>query len=254
MKKKERVDVLLVERGLAPTRARAQALLVAGKVFSGEVRVDKPGTTLPLETPLEVRGDDNPFVSRGGLKLRGALASFAPLGLSVAGKIAVDVGASTGGFTDCLLAEGATRVYAVDVGHGLLHQRLRDDPRVVVRERENARTLTAGSFPDRIDLAVVDASFIGIGALIDGIAAFLPDGAELCALVKPQFEAGREEARRARGVIRDAAVRQGAIDTATSAIASAGFAILGAADCVLPGPKGNVEHFVYARRRVTPPA
>ena len=246
--------MLLVERGLAPTRARAQALLIAGKVFSGEVRVDKPGTTLPLEAPLEVRGDDNPFVSRGGLKLRGALASFAPLGLSVAGKIAVDVGASTGGFTDCLLTEGASRVYAVDVGHGLLHQRLRDDPRVVVRERENARTLTAASFPDRIDLAVVDASFIGIGALIDGIAAFLPDGAELCALVKPQFEAGREEARRARGVIRDVAVRQGAIDTATSAIASAGFAILGAADCVLPGPKGNVEHFVYARRRVTPPA
>ena len=246
--------MLLVERGLAPTRARAQALLVAGKVFSGEVRVDKPGTTLPLEAPLEVRGDDNPFVSRGGLKLRGALASFAPLGLSVAGKIAVDVGASTGGFTDCLLTEGASRVYAVDVGHGLLHQRLRDDPRVVVRERENARTLTAASFPDRIDLAVVDASFIGIGALIDGIAAFLPDGAELCALVKPQFEAGREEARRARGVIRDVAVRQGAIDTATSAIASAGFVILGAADCVLPGPKGNVEHFVYARRRVTPPA
>ena len=246
--------MLLVERGLAPTRARAQALLVAGKVFSGEVRVDKPGTTLPLEAPLEVRGDDNPFVSRGGLKLRGALASFAPLGLSVAGKIAVDVGASTGGFTDCLLTEGATRVYAVDVGHGLLHQRLRDDPRVVVRERENARTLTAASFPDRIDLAVVDASFIGIGALIDGIAAFLPDGAELCALVKPQFEAGREEARRARGVIRDEAVRKGAIDAATSAIASAGFAILGAADCVLPGPKGNVEHFVYARRLVTPPA
>ena len=237
--------MLLVERGLAPTRARAQALLVAGKVFSGEVRVDKPGTTLPLEAPLEVRGDDNPFVSRGGLKLRGALASFAPLGLSVAGKIAVDVGASTGGFTDCLLTEGATRVYAVDVGHGLLHQRLRDDPRVVVRERENARTLTAASFPDRIDLAVVDASFIGIGALIDGIAAFLPDGAELCALVKPQFEVGREGVSRG-GLVREEGLREEAVQGVIEAAAEAGFALRGRMESPVTGAKaGNVEYLVH---------
>lgn len=250
-----RADQLLVDRGLAATRSQAQRLIAAGvRWFDGRSwkPVAKNGDDLPATAQIELLdAAESRYVSRGGLKLEGALRSA---GLDVAGWRCLDVGQSTGGFTDCLLTEGATRVYAVDVGHGLLHQRLRDDPRVVVRERENARTLTAASFPDRIDLAVVDASFIGIGALIDGIAAFLPDGAELCALVKPQFEAGREEARRARGVIRDEAVRKGAIDAATSAIASAGFAILGAADCVLPGPKGNVEHFVYARRLVTPPA
>ena len=231
-----------------PRRARAQALIVSGKVFSAEARVDKPGQLLLRDAPLSVRGDDNPFVSRGGLKLRGALAAFAPHGLDPRGKIALDVGASTGGFTDCLLSAGATRVYAVDVGWGQLHPRLRADPRVVVRERENARELDESSFPDPIALVVVDASFIGIAALLPAIARVLVPGGELCALVKPQFEAGRAAVQKARGVIRDEGVRQAAIASATSAIESAGFVVRAAADAELAGPKGNLEHFVYATR------
>ena len=246
--KKERVDVLLVERGLVESRSRAQALLLAGRVFSGEQRVDKPGTQIPREAPLVVRGEENPYVSRGGLKLAGALAHFAPLGLSPPGKVAVDVGASTGGFTDCLLQQGATRVYAVDVGWGQLHPKLRGDPRVVVRERTNARTLQPADFAEPIDLAVVDASFIGLGSLAEALAAFLRPGGELCAMIKPQFEAGREEVRKGRGVIRDEAVRQEAIGRAVEALVARGFVVVGACDAPISGPRGNLEHFVYARR------
>lgn len=246
--KRERVDVLLVARGLVDTRARAQALIMAGRVFSHEQRIDKPGTTVLLEAPLSVRGDDNPYVSRGGLKLAGALAAFAPQGLEVRGAIAVDVGASTGGFTDCLLQAGAARVYAVDVGWGQLHQKLRSDPRVVVRERTNARDLTPASFDEPLTLAVVDASFIGLGALAPALARILPVGAALCAMVKPQFEAGRDEVRRGRGVIRDEDVRQRAIGRAVSAIEQVGFTLRAASDAVLTGPQGNREHFVYAVR------
>jgi 23S rRNA (cytidine1920-2'-O)/16S rRNA (cytidine1409-2'-O)-methyltransferase len=248
VKKRERADVLLVEKGLAETRAKAQALLVAGKVYVGEVRIDKPGALVPREAELSLRGEDSRYVSRGGVKLRGALDAFAPHGLSPSGKVAVDIGASTGGFTDCLLQAGALRVYAVDVGHGLLHERLRSDPRVVVRERTNARELDAASFPEKIDLVVVDASFISLGVLAPSIAAVLPSGGELCAMIKPQFEAGRDEARKGRGVIRDEDVRRAAIDGATSAIVQHGFRVIATADAVLAGPKGNVEHFVYAER------
>ncbi|MCS6898593.1 MAG: TlyA family RNA methyltransferase [Myxococcales bacterium] len=246
--KKSRVDVLLVERGLVESRTRAQALLIAGRVYSGEQRIDKPGTMLSPEVPLSIRGDDNPFVSRGGLKLAGALETFAPLGLDPRGKVAVDVGASTGGFTDCLLQRGATRVHAIDVGWGQIHPKLRADPRVDVRERTNAKTLQASDFPDPIDLIVVDASFIGLGSLAAALAATVRPGGELCAMIKPQFEAGREEVRRGRGVIRDEGVRQGAIRKATSALVTAGFLVVGECDAPLAGPKGNLERFVYARR------
>jgi 23S rRNA (cytidine1920-2'-O)/16S rRNA (cytidine1409-2'-O)-methyltransferase len=248
MAKKERADVLLVDRGLCETRARAQAMIVAGRVFSGEVRVDKPGQQLLIEAPLALRGDDNPYVSRGGLKLAGALASFAPHGLDIRGKVAVDVGASTGGFTDCLLQGGAIKVYAIDVGWGQLHPKLRGDPRVVVRERTNARALELTDFSESVGLVVVDASFIGIGQLMPAIARFSPPGAELCAMIKPQFEAGREEARKARGVIRDEAVRGAAIAGATAAIVEHGYELLATCDSGLAGPRGNVEHFAYARR------
>jgi 23S rRNA (cytidine1920-2'-O)/16S rRNA (cytidine1409-2'-O)-methyltransferase len=247
-KRKERVDVLLVERGLCESRARAQALLMSGKVFSGEVRIDKPGTNVLRDAPLTVREDDNPFVSRGGLKLRGALRTFAPLGLDPAGLVALDVGASTGGFTDCLLSLGATQVFAVDVGYGQLHQRLRSDARVVVRERENARYLTNASFPVPIDLVVVDASFIRMGLLMPAIAAVLPAGASLCAMIKPQFEAGKEVVDRGRGVVSDEGERQVAIDAALADIVAAGFVIVGETSSGVPGPKGNREHFVFARR------
>jgi 23S rRNA (cytidine1920-2'-O)/16S rRNA (cytidine1409-2'-O)-methyltransferase len=247
-KHRERADVLLVERGLVESRTRAQALIVAGKVFAGEVRVEKPGSLLAREGPLSVKGDENPYVSRGGLKLAGALASFAGHGLDVRGKTAVDVGASTGGFTDCLLQAGARRVYAVDVGYGQLHDRLRNDPRVIVRERTNAKTLTPADLDEPVGLVVVDASFIGLAQLAPAFARLLPTGGELVALVKPQFEAGREEARRGHGVIRDDAVREAAIRSATGAVEREGFTTLASCEATIRGPKGNLEHFLYARR------
>ncbi len=242
---KTRADVALVEQGLAPTRSRAQALILAGRVFWGDQRVEKAGTQLPAEAKLDLRGVER-YVSRGGLKLQGALDR---LGLEVEGRVAVDVGASTGGFTDCLLQHGACRVYAVDVGHGQLADPLRRDPRVVVMERTNARHLTPESFDQPIDLVVVDASFISIDKLIEPIAGFTQTGGSLLALVKPQFEAGREAASRGRGVIRDPDVRAAAIERARSAIERAGYVVEGECDSTVPGPKGNVEHFVLARRQ-----
>lgn len=242
---KFRADVLLVERGLAPSRAQAQALILAGRVFSGERRIEKSGDQLREDTPLEVRGGSR-FVSRGGDKLAGALEQLA---IEVTGAVCVDVGASTGGFTDCVLQLGAKKVYAVDVGHGQLAQKLREHPAVVNMERTNARNLEADAFDDPIDLVVVDASFIGLDKLMPAIARFAAPGARLIALVKPQFEAGREAAARGRGVIRDPAVREAAIAGARAAIDAAGFEVLRECDSAVRGPKGNVEHFVYARKR-----
>lgn len=242
---KLRADVALVERGLASSRAQAQALILAGRVFSAERRVEKAGEQIGQDVELGVRGAPR-FVSRGGDKLEGALTD---LEVDVRGAVVVDVGASTGGFTDCVLQHGAVKVYAVDVGHGQLAQKLRDDPRVVVMERTNARHLDARSFEEPVGLVVVDASFIGIEKLMPAIAALSPSGARLLALVKPQFEAGRDAARRARGVIRDPVVREAAITEARRAIEDAGFEILGEHDSRLAGPKGNVERFVSARRR-----
>ncbi|MCE7894797.1 MAG: TlyA family RNA methyltransferase, partial [Sorangiineae bacterium PRO1] len=196
---KLRADVALVERALAASRTQAQALILAGRVFSGERRVEKAGELLADDAELQVRGAPR-FVSRGGDKLEGALTELA---VDVADQVVLDIGASTGGFTDCVLQHGASRVYAVDVGHGQLAQKLRADPRVVVMERTNARHLSAASFPEPIGLVVVDASFIGIEKLMPAISAILPRAGRLLALVKPQFEAGRDAARRARGVIRD---------------------------------------------------
>jgi 23S rRNA (cytidine1920-2'-O)/16S rRNA (cytidine1409-2'-O)-methyltransferase len=241
---KQRADLLLVERGLAPTRSQAQSLLLAGRVYSGERRIEKSGELLPADAPLEVRGGER-YVSRGGTKLEGALSS---LGLDVHGLSCADLGASTGGFTDCLLQHGASKVYAVDVGQGLLAQSLRDDPRVVVLERTNARHLTAETLGQAVELVVVDASFISIGKLLAGVDAVLAPGGSLLALIKPQFEAGRAEASRGRGVIRDPEVRARTIREAEQAIRDQGFAIVGGADSKLHGPKGNVEYFVLARK------
>ncbi|MFO0567863.1 MAG: TlyA family RNA methyltransferase [Polyangiaceae bacterium] len=241
---KLRADVALVERGLASSRSQAQALILAGRVFSGERRIEKAGEMLGETADLVLRGVPR-FVSRGGDKLDSALDR---LGLDVTGAVVVDVGASTGGFTDVVLQRGARKVYAVDVGHGQLAQKLRDDPRVVVMERTNARELGPSAFVESIDLVVVDASFIGIDKLVPSLASLLPEGKLLVALIKPQFEAGREEARKGRGVIRDPAVREAAIEKARAAIVAAGFHVEGACDSDVPGPKGNVEHFVAARR------
>ncbi len=242
-----RADALLVARGLAPSRAQAQALIMAGKVTSGPRRIEKPGALLPEGAALDVAAGPR-FVSRGGEKLDHALDAFAAHGLDVAGRRCLDVGASTGGFTDCLLQRGAARVIAVDVGYGQLAAKLRADPRVDVRERVNARDLTADDLGGPVDLVVVDASFIGIAMLIGAIARALRPGGDLVALIKPQFEAGREAAARGRGVIRDEATRLAAVAEARRAVEAAGFTVLGEADSALRGPKGNLERFIHARR------
>jgi len=244
MSEKRRADRVVVEQGLAPTRSKAQAMILAGQVYAGDQRIDKAGLMIAADLPLRVAAAPR-FVSRGGDKLEGALTT---LSLEVAGQVCVDVGASTGGFTDCLLQRGASRIYAVDVGYGQLASKLVSDPRVVVMDRTNARYLTAASFPEAIDLAVVDASFISLGKLLPALAASLGKGARLLALVKPQFEAGKEEAGRGRGVIKDPEVRMRTIADARTSIEQHGFELEGACDSELAGPKGNVEHFVLARK------
>jgi 23S rRNA (cytidine1920-2'-O)/16S rRNA (cytidine1409-2'-O)-methyltransferase len=243
---KMRADALLVARGLASTRAQAQALIMAGKVTSASQPVHKPGALLLATADISLAAGPR-FVSRGGDKLDHALRAFAPHGLDVAGLLCLDVGASTGGFTDCLLQRGAARVIAVDVGYGQLAAKLRSDPRVDVRERVNARDLTPTDFAAPIDIITVDASFIGIAKLIDAIALILRPGGALVALVKPQFEAGREAASKGRGVIRDEPTRLAAIAAARSSIEGAGFTIVAEADSEVHGPKGNVERFLFAR-------
>lgn len=242
---KVRADQLVVQRELAPTRARAQALILAGKVFVGETRIDKAGTLLREDAELVLRGEDQPYVSRGGVKLAGALDAFA---IDPSGRRCIDLGASTGGFTDCLLQRGATSVAAVDVGYGQLAHKLRIDPRVMVLERTNAKDLEPDAVGGHADLVVVDASFIGLGKLLAAIHRCLRPGGELLALIKPQFEVGREEASRSRGVVKDPEIRSAAIAGVTEEVQRGGFSVLGVRDSVLPGPKGNLEAFVHARR------
>jgi 23S rRNA (cytidine1920-2'-O)/16S rRNA (cytidine1409-2'-O)-methyltransferase len=247
---KVRADQLLVDLALAPSRARASAMILAGSVFVHDARIDKAGTLLPADARLTVKSTHNPYVSRGGLKLAGALQSFA---LVPAGFRCLDVGASTGGFTDCLLQAGAASVIAVDVGYGQLAHKLRTDPRVDVRERTNARTLTADSIGGGVDLTVVDASFIGLEKLAHSLALCTRIGGALLALVKPQFQVGKAEAQRMQGVVRDDAVRARVFDEVRLALEAAEFDVLGLVDCVIEGPKGNREAFVHARRRASRP-
>jgi 23S rRNA (cytidine1920-2'-O)/16S rRNA (cytidine1409-2'-O)-methyltransferase len=242
---KVRADQLLVQLGLAPTRTKAQALLLAGSVYQDEVRIDKPGTMLAEDTELHLRGETMRYVSRGGYKLEGALETFR---VDVSDMRCLDLGASTGGFTDCLLQRGAREVIAVDVGYGQLAQKLRDDRRVHSLERTNAKSLKPGDIGGTVDLTVVDASFIGLGKLLPAIAECTRLGGMLVALVKPQFEVGREVAARGRGVVSDDAERKGAIESAVAEVAHSGFDVLGQCDSSLRGPKGNLEAFVHAIR------
>lgn len=238
---KQRADVLLVELGLSPTRERARALILAGKVWSGDRRIDKAGQQLPPGTQLSVRGEELAYVSRGGVKLAGALDAF---GLDPSGAVAADFGASTGGFTDCLLQRGAARVYAIDVGRAQLHDKLRRDPRVVVMERCNARYLKAGDLPETLDWVVIDASFIGLAKLLPAARALIRPEGTLVALVKPQFEVGRERVGKG-GVVRDEGDRAQAIAAVVRDAESCGFTARGQADSVLAGPAGNRECFLY---------
>jgi 23S rRNA (cytidine1920-2'-O)/16S rRNA (cytidine1409-2'-O)-methyltransferase len=240
---KQRADQLLVERGLAPSRARAQALILAGTVFVGERRVDKPGEMLPAGAEPAVRGHDHPWVSRGGIKLDHALRHFS---LSPAGRVCLDIGASTGGFTDVLLAHGTALLHAVDVGHGQLAWRLRNDPRVVVHERTNARHLSREVIADPITALVCDASFIGLATVLPAPLSLCTPGAWAVALIKPQFEAGPEAVGR-KGVVRDPAV-QAAVCARVSAWwqARPGWRVLGITESPITGPEGNREYLIAA--------
>jgi 23S rRNA (cytidine1920-2'-O)/16S rRNA (cytidine1409-2'-O)-methyltransferase len=242
---KQRADRLLAARGLAPSRERAQALIMAGAVLVDGRPVDKAGALVDEGARIELRGDDNPYVSRGGLKLEGALAD---LGVAVAGKVVLDVGASTGGFTDCCLQRGARRVFAVDVGTNQLDFKLRRDPRVLSLERTNARAIAPAMFPEPADLAVIDVSFISIALVLGPALACLTPVGEIVAMVKPQFEAGREKVGKG-GVVRDPAVREEAIARVIACAAGLGLECAGRADSRLLGPKGNQETFVRLVRR-----
>ena len=238
-----RIDRLLVERGLATSRERARRLVMAGDVLVGERPVTKPGTEVPEDAPVRVRGEA-PFVGRGGEKLAGALDAF---GIDVAGRTALDVGASTGGFTDCLLQRGARRVIAVDVGYGQLAWRLRQDARVFVLERTNVRALGPEMLPETPDLATIDVSFISLTLVLSPVAAVLAPEAAVLALVKPQFEVGRGQVGKG-GVVRDPAARAAAVARVRGAAEALGFAVRDEVESVLPGPKGNREVFLALSR------
>ena len=241
---KGRADQLLVDRGLAESRAKAQALILAGLVFSGERKIDKAGQALADDAVLEVRGREHPWVSRGGIKLAHGLDHF---GWDVSGAVGLDVGSSTGGFTDVLLQRGAAKVFAVDVGTNQLAWKLRQDPRVVVHEQTNARYLTAEIVTEPIDIIVCDASFIGLAKVLDTALGFARPGGRLLALVKPQFEAERHEIGKG-GVVRDLEVHVRICESARSWIESQGWSVVGIVESPITGPEGNREFLLAAQR------
>ena len=241
MAAKTRLDIALVERGLAETRAAAQRLVMAGLVFSGEKRLDKAGQTVAAETALEVRGQLHPYVSRGGLKLEKALDHFA---IPVTGRIALDVGSSTGGFTDCLLQRGAAKVYAVDVGTNQLAWKLRTDPRVVSMEKTNMRALTRAEIPEPIELIVCDASFIGLATVLPAALALAAPGAHLAALIKPQFEVGKGRVGKG-GIVREPELHQEVVETIQTWLGEQpGWQVLGVTESPITGAEGNKEFLI----------
>jgi 23S rRNA (cytidine1920-2'-O)/16S rRNA (cytidine1409-2'-O)-methyltransferase len=240
---KTRLDVALVERGLAETRAAAQRMGMAGLGFSGERRLDKPGHAVAPDAALEVRGQPHPYVSRGGLKLEKALDHFA---IPVAGRTALDVGASTGGFTDCLLQRGAAKVYAIDVGTNQLAWKLRTDPRVISMEKTNIRDVTRAEVPEPIELIVCDASFIGLRTALPAALSLAAPGAHLVALIKPQFEVGKGRVGKG-GIVRDAALHAEVSTTISDWLAAQpGWRVLGVTDSPIEGAEGNKEFLIAA--------
>lgn len=242
---KIRADVALVDRGLVESRARAQALIMAGLVFSGETKITKAGHQLKEDQPLEVRGKEHPWVSRGGLKLEKGLKEF-PVDLR--GAVVIDVGASTGGFTDVALTNGAARVYAVDVGRGQLAWKLRQDDRVVVLEKTNARHLTEEQIPEPVDLVVCDASFISLKTVLPAALGFVKTGGALIALIKPQFEVGKDNVGKG-GVVRDPALHKAVCDDITAWLNGLpGWRAEGLTESPIKGPEGNIEFLVYGTK------
>lgn len=242
---KVRLDQLLVDRGLAESKTRAQAIIMAGNVFTGTRRLDKAGDKVAEDIAIEVKGEPHPWVSRGGLKLEKGLAEFA---LDPTGMTAIDVGASTGGFTDVLLTKGAARVYAVDVGHGQLAWKLRNDPRVTVMERTNARRLDESLVPEPVDLVVCDASFIGLEVVLPAALALTKPGARLIALIKPQFEVGKGRVGKG-GVVREPELHKEVCDRIEAWVAGLpGWRVLGITESPIKGPEGNVEFLIGAAR------
>ena len=241
---KVRLDSLLVERGLAESRSRAQALILSGAVLVGNRPADKAGMAVAPDAEIRIRGGDNPYVSRGGLKLRGALDAF---GLYVQDRVALDVGASTGGFTDCLLQAGAAKVYALDVGYGQLAWKLREDSRVVCIERTNIRHYDGRDIRDPIDIAVVDASFISLRLVVPSVLKLIPDGALLLVLVKPQFEVGRDHVGKG-GVVRDPELHEQVVADLEAFCRERGLSVLGRCASPIDGPAGNREFFLYLQK------
>jgi 23S rRNA (cytidine1920-2'-O)/16S rRNA (cytidine1409-2'-O)-methyltransferase len=241
--KKIRLDQLIVDRGLAESKTRAQALVMAGHVFVGDAKAAKPGQQVADDAAVTVKGSDHPWVSRGGIKLAHALEEFA---IDVTGMIAIDVGSSTGGFTDVLLTNGAAKVYAVDSGTNQLAWKLRQDARVIVHEQTSARILTDAHIPEPVDLIVCDASFIGLAKVLERPLTFARPGAQLIALIKPQFEAGRDEVGKG-GVVRNEAVHTRVCDEVQMWLVEKGWTVRGLTTSPITGPQGNVEFLVWAQ-------
>lgn len=244
MSNKTRLDVLLVEQGLQESRQKAQATIMAGIVYVNNQKVDKPGTAVPNDAHIEVRGKTLRYVSRGGLKLEKAMQVWP---ITLEGKTCADIGSSTGGFTDCMLQNGAAKVYAVDVGTNQLAWKLRTDPRVVCLEKTNARTLTAEQVPDPLDFASIDVSFISLKLIFPALYPLLRQGGEVACLIKPQFEAGREKVGK-KGVVRDAAVHLEVLEHFRERAKENNFTILGITYSPIRGPEGNIEYLGYLRK------
>lgn len=250
MSNKTRLDVLLVDRGFLESRQKAQATIMSGIVFVNGQRVDKPGTAVPNDASIEVRGHVLRYVSRGGLKLEKAMQTFP---LTMEGKICADIGASTGGFTDCMLQNGARKVYSVDVGYGQLDWKLRNDSRVVCMERTNARYLTHEEIPDELDFASIDVSFISLKLIFPALYGLLRDGGEIACLIKPQFEAGREKVGK-KGVVRDPAVHLEVLENFLCHAKENNFTVLGITFSPIRGPEGNIEYLGYLKKCDAPDA
>jgi len=242
--RKERLDKLLIEKGMVQSRERARALIMAGRIAVEGRTVDKPGMRIEMEAQLELRGDDQPYVSRGGIKLEGALDAFR---IDPKGFVVMDVGASTGGFTDCVLQRGAKKVYAVDVGYGQLAWKLQTDSRVVSLERRNVRYLKKEEVKEEMDLILIDTSFISIEKFLPNLLRFLREGGSIIGLIKPQFEVGRGEVGKG-GVVRDGILHQKVIDRISEFSRGLGLSVLGVIESPILGPKGNREFFIYLKR------